>query len=35
MRTNVVLNDELMREAKQYSHAATKKALIEEACILS
>lgn len=31
MRTNVVLNDELLREAMKYAHARTRKALIEEA----
>jgi Arc/MetJ family transcription regulator len=31
MRTNVVLNDELVREAMRYSKAKTKRALIEEA----
>ncbi len=31
MRTNIVLNDELMREAMEYSSARTKKSLIEEA----
>jgi len=33
MRTNIVLNDELVREAMQYSKAKTKKALIEEALL--
>lgn len=33
MRTNVVLNDELVREAMQYSKAKTKRALIEEALL--
>jgi Arc/MetJ family transcription regulator len=31
MRTNIVLNDELVREAMRYSKAKTKRALIEEA----
>jgi Arc/MetJ family transcription regulator len=31
MRTNIVLNDDLMREAMQYASARTKRALIEEA----
>jgi Arc/MetJ family transcription regulator len=31
MRTNIVLNDELIREAKRYSKAKTKRALVEEA----
>ncbi|MFB3906483.1 MAG: type II toxin-antitoxin system VapB family antitoxin [Acidobacteriota bacterium] len=31
MRTNVVLNDELVEEAMKYSSARTKKALIEDA----
>jgi Arc/MetJ family transcription regulator len=31
MRTNVVLNDELVREAMSYSEAPSKRALIEEA----
>jgi Arc/MetJ family transcription regulator len=31
MRTNVVLNDELVEEAMQYSNARSKSALIEEA----
>ena len=31
MRTNVVLDDELMREARQYSDAPTKRALLEDA----
>ncbi len=31
MRTNVVLNDDLVGEAMQYTSARTKKALIEEA----
>ena len=31
MRTNVVLNDDLVREAMRYSEARTKRALIEEA----
>ncbi len=33
MRTNIVLNDELMREAMRYSKAKTKRALIEEALL--
>jgi Arc/MetJ family transcription regulator len=31
MRTNIVLNDELVREAMRYSKAKTKRAVIEEA----
>lgn len=31
MRTNIVLNDELIREAMQHSNAKTKRALVEEA----
>ena len=31
MRTNIVLNDELVREAMRYSKAKTKRALVEEA----
>jgi len=31
MRTNVVLDDELVREAMRYSKARTKRALIEDA----
>lgn len=31
MRTNVVLNDDLVREAMQYSTSRTKRGLIEEA----
>lgn len=31
MRTNVILNDELMEEASRYSTARSKSALIEEA----
>jgi Arc/MetJ family transcription regulator len=31
MRTNVVLNDELLEEAAKYSTAGSKSALIEEA----
>jgi len=31
MRTNVVLNEELVREAMRYSKARTKRALIEDA----
>jgi len=31
MRTNIVLNDDLLREAQQYSRAKTKTALVEEA----
>jgi Arc/MetJ family transcription regulator len=31
MRTNVVLNDELVEEAMNYSTASSKSALIEEA----
>lgn len=31
MRTNIVLDDELVREARRYSRAKTKRALVEEA----
>ena len=31
MRTNIVLNDDLVQEAMQYSHARTRRALVEEA----
>jgi Arc/MetJ family transcription regulator len=31
MRTNIVLNDELVREAFRHSRATTKKALVHEA----
>ena len=31
MRTNIVLNDELVREAFRHSRARTKKALVHEA----
>jgi Arc/MetJ family transcription regulator len=31
MRTNIVLNDDLVREAMRYSAARTKRALIEDA----
>lgn len=31
MRTNIVLNEELLREAMQYTSSHTKKAVIEEA----
>lgn len=31
MRTNIVLDDELLEEARKYSKAKTKKALIDEA----
>lgn len=31
MRTNIVLNDDLVREAMRYSTARTKRALIEDA----
>ncbi len=31
MRTNVVLDDALLREARKYSKATTKRALIDEA----
>ncbi len=31
MRTNIVIDDELLREALEYSHARTKRGLIEEA----
>ncbi len=31
MRTNIVLNDILLKEAQQYSYAQTKRALVEEA----
>lgn len=31
MRTNIVLNDELVSEAMKYTRAKTKRALVEEA----
>ncbi len=31
MRINIVLDDELIREARRYSKARTKRALVEEA----
>ena len=31
MRTNIVLNDDLVREAMRYSKAHTRRALVEEA----
>jgi len=31
MRTNIVLDPDLIREAQKYSTAATKRALVEEA----
>jgi Arc/MetJ family transcription regulator len=31
MRTNIVLNDELVREAMRHSKATSKRALVEEA----
>ena len=31
MRTNIVLDDELIREAQRFSKARTKRALVEEA----
>jgi Arc/MetJ family transcription regulator len=31
MRTNIVLNDDLLREAMKYTRARTKRALVEEA----
>lgn len=31
MRTNIELNDDLVAEAKEYSKARTKRALVEEA----
>jgi len=31
MRTNIVLNENLMQEASKYSSTKTKKALVEEA----
>lgn len=31
MRTNLVLNDDLMREAMRYSKARSKRAVVEEA----
>jgi Arc/MetJ family transcription regulator len=31
MRTNIVLNDELLEEAMKYSHARSKRGLVEEA----
>ena len=31
MRTNIILNEELLREAQQYSSTKTRSALVEEA----
>lgn len=31
MRTNIVLNEDLLREAMRYSRARTRRALVEEA----
>ena len=31
MRTNIVLNEDLLREAMRYSQARTRRALVEEA----
>jgi len=31
MRTNIVLDDDLVREARRYSEARSKRALVEEA----
>jgi Arc/MetJ family transcription regulator len=31
MRTNIVLNEDLVREAMRYSNARTKRALVEDA----
>jgi len=31
MRTNIVLNEELLQEARKYSSASTKRGLVEEA----
>lgn len=31
MRTNIELNDELLQEARKYSRARSKRALVEEA----
>ncbi len=31
MRTNIVLDDDIINEARQYSHSSTKRALVEEA----
>lgn len=31
MRTNIVLNDELLREAARYARGRSKRALVEEA----
>jgi len=31
MRTNIVLNEDLVREAMRYSKARTRRALVEEA----
>ena len=31
MRTNIVLNDDLLAEAGKYSHARSKRELVEEA----
>lgn len=33
MRTNIELNDELLAEAREYSSAKTKRALVEEALV--
>lgn len=33
MRTNIVLNDDLVREAMRYSKAKTKRALVEDALL--
>lgn len=33
MRTNIVLNDELLREAARYAKGRTKRALVEEALL--
>ena len=33
MRTNIVLDDDLLREAMRHSRARTKRALVEEALV--
>jgi Arc/MetJ family transcription regulator len=33
MRTNIVLNDDLVKEAMTYSKARTRRALVEEALV--
>jgi len=34
MRTNIVIDDELMRQALELSESKTKKAIVEEALLL-